>query len=222
MKRNVVLTSMFALVSTSASLAAQAVAGLDVPSESELRIGVIFAPTQRNYVYGGSVSSGQGSIIGGEILARTKWVGLGARIQTGTYTEQLKIINGDIWIVAGHPALSLEGGFSRRAATNEVATQQYSFARLGARLTLRIGGSGLRASFGAWQYLAIGNDASRLTGGREGETQLIYTLASAPIYFMLGYRAETFTTRALSVLASTLPEEVHGLRLGAGLQWGGR
>ena len=55
--------------------------------------------------------------------------------------------------------------------------------------------------------------------GGEGEGSIIYTPPRAPIYFEFGYRTEVFTTKTAT--AST-PEEVRGLRIGAGMQFGGK
>ena len=54
---------------------------------------------------------------------------------------------------------------------------------------------------------------------RIAEGSIIYTPPRAPIYFEFGYRTEVFTTKTAT---SSTPEEVRGLRLGAGMQLGGK
>ena len=51
------------------------------------------------------------------------------------------------------------------------------------------------------------------------EGSIIYTPPSIPIYFQLGYRAEVFTVKTATTQS---PEEVRGLRIGAGMQFGGK
>jgi hypothetical protein len=110
-------------------------------------------------------------------------------------------------------------GAARRALSTTQITQIYTFGRLGVQLSYLIGGTGVRAQVGGWGYVPSSTDAARMKPGGEGEGSIIYTPPSLPIYFEFGYRTEVFTAKTLT---SQTPEEVRGLRLGAGIQFGGK
>jgi hypothetical protein len=98
----------------------------------------------------------------------------------------------------------------------------------GVSSTITIGGTGLRTNFMAAMYIPAGQksggatasgSSAELDKGMEGEASLMYTVPKLPLFLQVGYRTEVFTSKAGT---RTTPEEVRGLKVGGGLQLGGR
>ena len=196
-------------------------------SSFTFRVGGFTMNGQRNYAFNKSVQSGTGSLKGIEVLLRGGAVGLSARSLTGTFTTQPSgaaqpdVTSADVNLLLGPPAFTVSVGASKRALTNNKlgVTQVYTFGRVGAQMSFLIGGSGMRGQVGAWGYVPSSTDADRMKIGGEGEGSIIYSPPRIPIYLQLGYRTEVFTAKTLT---TQTPEEVRGLRLGGGIQFGGK
>ena len=193
-----------------------------VANTTEFRLGATYSSGERNYAFGGAVNATSGSIQGIELLARRGLVGATVRTLDGKFGNQFEVVNADVTALLGPPVLNLQVGYARRATVGQFATQLYTFARVGGQGNFRVGGSGLRASIGAWDYLPMGDSQDRMKSGVEGETQVIYAFQDKPFYLLAGYRSELFTARTgTGASDGSTPEEVHGIRIGAGWQVGG-
>ncbi len=194
------------------------------PSGFTFRVGGFSGTAERNYAFNQNVQAGTGSLKGVEVLLRSSFIGISARSQSGTFTntgggaQQPDVIGADGNLLLGPPAFTVSLGVAKRALSSTLATKVYTFARAGVQLSYLIGGTGLRAQVGAWGYAPPASDSTMKVGG-EGEGSLIYTPARLPIYLQLGYRTEVFTSKTKT---TTTPEEVRGLRIGGGLQFGGK
>jgi len=194
------------------------------PSGFIFRVGGFTGTAERNYAFNKNVQAGSGSLKGVEVLLRSSFIGISARSQSGTFTntvggaQQPDVIGADANLLLGPPAFTVSLGVAKRALSSTLATQVYTFARAGVQLSYVIGGSGLRAQVGAWGYAPPSSDSTMKVGG-EGEGSLIYTLPRVPVYLQLGYRTEVFTSKTKT---TETPEEVRGLRIGGGLQFGGK
>lgn len=194
------------------------------PSGFIFRVGGFTVNAERNYSFNNNVQAGTGSLKGIEVLLRSSAVGISARSLTGTFTTtasgaaQPDVIGADVNLLLGPPAFTISVGGAKRALSSTLATRVCTFARVGVQMSYLIGGTGLRAQVGAWGYVPPPSDSTMKIGG-EGEGSLIYMLPKVPIYVQFGYRTEVFTSKTAS---TQTPEEVRGLRLGAGIQFGGK
>jgi hypothetical protein len=204
------------------------------PSSFLFRVGGFMQNGQRNYAFNSTVNGGTGSLKGVEVLLRGGGVGLSVRSQTGTFTTstycdptgcnpssgtQPDVTSADASLLLGPRAFTVFLGASKRALTDVDlnVTQVYTFARVGAQMNFVIGGSGLSAQIGGWGYVPADQETMKIGG--EGEGSIIYTPPKLPIYLQLGYRTEVFTSKTTT---TQTPEEVRGLRLGGGIQFGGK
>jgi hypothetical protein len=189
---------------------------------------------ERSYAFNNTVNSGSGSLKGVEVLLRGSGVGLSVRSQTGTFKTALycdptgcssttgtqpDVTSADVSLLLGPRAFTVFLGGSKRALTDVDlgVTQVYTFARVGAQMSFIIGGSGLSAQIGGWGY--VPSEPEKMKLGGEGEGSIIYTPGKLPVFIQLGYRTEVFTSKTLT---TQTPEEVRGLRLGGGIQFGGK
>jgi hypothetical protein len=198
------------------------------------RVGGFVVNGQRNYAFNNTQQSGTGSLKGVDVLLRGAGVGLAVRSLTGSFTTssactasgcssasgtQPDVTSADASVLFGPPAFTVWIGGSKRALTDTSigVTQVYTFARVGAQMSFVIGGSGLTGQVGAWGYAP--SDPKIMKLGGEGEGSIIYSPPHIPFYLQLGYRTEVFTAKTLT---TETPEEVRGLRLGGGIQFGGK
>jgi hypothetical protein len=117
-------------------------------------------------------------------------------------------------------------GAGRRAVwseLNEDAPSQTDFALVGVSSTVKIGGSGLRTNVSAAVMAAAPEEGAapgeKPSTGLEGEASIMWRIPKVPLFLQLGYRTEVFTSKGSSF---ETPEESRGIRLGGGLQLGGR
>lgn len=175
---------------------------------------------ERNSVSNKIPATRPGSMKGVEVLLRGSGAGISVRSLSGTF-GQIGVISADANLLLGPPGFTLSVGGSKRATTVKIGTKDFSqvftFARVGVQMSFLVGGSRLRAQVGGWGY--VPTEVKEMKIGGEGEASIIYTPPVVPIYVQLGYRTEVFTSKSGTTLA---PEEIRGLRLGAGFQFGGK
>lgn len=186
----------------------------------EVRLGGFMVSGERNSVFNNNARTGTGSVKGVDVLLRASGIGLQGRSSMGTFgTNQPEVVNADASIIIGPPSFSVFAGGAKRALSSTLGTSVYTFGRVGLQMTFVIGATGLRGQIGGWGYIPASEDAERMNIGGEGEASILWSPPKIPIFFQLGYRNEVFTAKSPS---ATAPEEVRGLRLGAGLQLGGK
>ena len=188
------------------------------PSGFMFRVGGFMVNAERNYAFNQNVKTGTGSLKGVDVLLRGGGAGISARSLSGTF-GQLDVISADVNLLLGPPVFTVSVGASKCALSSTLATQVYTFGRVGVQMSFLIGGTGLSAQVGGCGYVPSPDDTKRMKVGGEGEGSIIYTPPKFPIYLQLGYRTEVFTSQTLT---TQTPEEVRGLRLGAGIQLGGK
>jgi hypothetical protein len=188
------------------------------PSGFTFRVGGIAMSGERNTAFNNSTQGTTGTIKGVDFLLRGSGAGISGRSMTGVFGGD-SVISADVNLLLGPPAFTVSLGASKRALSSKFGTQVYTFGRVGLQLSFLIGGTGLRAQVGGWGLVPQPSD-STMKIGAEGEGSIIYTPSWAPIYLQFGYRNEVFNSQpSLTIKA---PEEVRGLRLGAGIQFGGK
>jgi hypothetical protein len=217
------------VLGAAAAAGAQAPAGPTPPASAaprssnvEFRVGGIMISGDRSYEFLGDVRSTTGSIQGVDFLFRGKAAGVSFRSMTGTFGDQPHVTSADARLLLFPQVFSIVAGVGRRALWSELnaaTPTQFDVGIAGISSTVRIGGSGLRTNISASVYLPAGETSDRIKGGMEGEASLIYTLPRVPLFVQLGYRTEVFTSKNNDF---EVPEEVRGIRLGGGLQLGGR
>jgi hypothetical protein len=168
----------------------------------------------------GSESGVLGCVTGS---ARTRYGGLSMRIWGGRFRGDSgapaagKVASGDVSLLVGVPTISLEAGYARRGLTGAAGTITWSFTRLGVRIEVPVGSSGVAVGFSASEYLGIKQRRGPGTGsGREGETSVIFLPARLPVYLKVGYGMQRFTARSA---AGDVPEDVSGIMIGGGLRF---
>jgi hypothetical protein len=195
------------------------------PSKVIFRVGGFMINGQRNYSFNNAVQQGTGSVKGVEGLLQGNGIGISFRSLSGSFTnttggaKQPDVISADGNVLLGTPTFNISIGASKRAlsSTTTNATRVFTFGRVGCQMSFLVGGSGLRAQIGAWGYVPASPDSMKIGG--EGEGSIIYTPPVIPFYLQLGYRTEVFTPKVGRLEA---PEEVRGLRIGGGIQFGGK
>lgn len=191
-------------------------------SSIELRIGGMFISGDRSYEFFNTVQNEVGSIKGVDFLFRGKAAGVSFRSMSGTFGTQPNVASADARLLLFPPVFTIVVGGGRRALWSDLnadAPTQYDVGILGVSSTVRIGGTGLRTNINAAVYAPAGESKDRLKGGMEGEASLLYAIPRMPLYLQVGYRTEVFTAKRPDF---EVPEEVRGIRLGGGLQFGGR
>lgn len=185
----------------------------------EIRLGGFMVSGERNAAFNNSVSTATGSVKGVEALLRGSAAGIQVRSSESAFGNPPDVINADASIILGPPAFSVFLGAGKRAITSTLGTNVFTFARVGLQMTFAIGGTGLRAQLGGWGYAPGPDDKERMDMGGEGEASILYSPPRVPVFFQVGYRNEVFKSKTSS---SATPEEVRGLRVGAGIQFGGK
>ena len=185
----------------------------------EIRLGGFMINGQRDAALNNNVTTSTGSLKGVEILMRAAGIGIQARSSESAFGNPPDVINADASVIFGPPVFSVFVGGGKRAVTSTLGTSVFTYARVGLQMTFNVGGTGLRGQFGGWALAAGPDDKERMDPSAEGEASILYSPPRVPIFLQLGYRNEIFKAKTPS---STMPEEVRGLRLGAGIQFGGK
>jgi hypothetical protein len=185
----------------------------------EIRAGGFMVNGERASVFNHNVISTTGNVKGVEVLLRGTGGGIQVRSLESAFGSPPDVINADASVILGPPAFSIFVGGGRRALTSTVGTNVFTFGRAGLQMTFNIGGTGLRGQLGGWGVMAIPDDQERMDPGAEGEASILYSPPKIPLFVQLGYRNEMFKSKTPS---TTMPEEVRGLRLGGGIQFGGK
>ena len=185
----------------------------------EIRLGGFMVNGQRNAALNSAVSQATGNVKGVEVLLRGTGAGVQVRSSESAFGQPPDVINADVSLILGPPAFSVFVGGAKRATTSSLGTNVFTYARVGLQMTFAIGGTGLRGQFGGWGFVPVPDDKDRLNLSGEGEASILYATPKIPLFFQLGYRNEVFRSKTPS---AATPEEVRGLRLGAGIQFGGK
>lgn len=185
----------------------------------EIRGGGFMISGERNSALSNNVSTATGSVKGVEVLMRGTGGGIYFRSSESAFASPPDVINADASIIIGPPGFSIFAGGSRRAITSATATNLFTFARVGLQMTFMVGATGLRGQVGGWGYVPIPDDKERMDIGGEGEASILYSPQRIPLFIQLGYRNEVFKAKTTT---TNIPEQVRGLRLGAGIQFGGK
>ena len=195
------------------------------PTKAEFRVGGFMLSGERNYDFiTGGVQTATGSIKGVEVLLRAPGIGVFVRSLSGTFGTQPKIISADARLLLFPPVFTIFGGVGKRALSSPISTKVYDVIMGGISSTVSIGGTGLRTHIsGAFivspNKSATGAAAVKPTNGIDAEAAIFYRFPGLPLFMSVGYRTEVFNAKSGTILA---PEEVRGLRVGAGFQFGGR
>lgn len=185
----------------------------------EIRLGGFMINGERDAAFNNTVTTSTGSVKGVEVLMRAPGIGVQFRSSESAFGDPPDVVNADGSLILGPPQFSVFLGAGKRALTSSLGTGVFTYARVGLQMTFNIGGTGLRAQFGGWGLAAAADDKERMDPGAEGEASILYSPPRVPIFVQLGYRNEIFKSKSPS---SSTPEEIRGLRLGAGLQFGGK
>lgn len=191
-------------------------------SRGEFRVSGFTINGDRSFDFNNTVANETGSVKGVEVLLRAKFAGLMVRSMTGEFGTQPHVTSADARILLFPPVFTIMVGAGRRALwsdLNATSPSQYDIGLAGVSSTVAIGGSGLRTNLSAAVFAPVAESQDKLKGGLEGEASILYRLPKVPLFLQLGYRTELFTTKAGT---RETPEEVRGIKLGGGLQLGGR
>jgi len=201
-------------------------------SKAEFRVGGFMVSGERSYDFANKVNTATGQIRGLEVLLRGSGAGLYFRSLSGTFGTkasttnglQPQIISADARILFFPPVFTLFGGLGKRCLCSDLANKVYDVLMGGVSSTVNIGGSGLRTHISGAFLVAKGKSFStastikKPSTGLEGEAAIFYRLPRVPLFLTLGYRTEVFTGNTAT---TTSPEEVRGVRIGGGIQFGG-
>ena len=217
---------------TSAASGAPQAAGPAKPKAGggEIRIGGFMVSGDRSVEFGNSVSNETGSIQGIDVVMRTRVIGLQVKSLTGDFGTLNHVTSADVRLLLFPPAFTVMAGGGRRAlwgSLNEDSPTLFTVGMVGLSSTVAIGGSGLRTNLSVAMYMpgpaASAGSTSQKTAemdkGMEGEASLLYKFPKLPLFVQAGYRTEVFTQKNSTGLT---PEEVRGVKVGAGLLLGGR
>ena len=240
MMRRLVCTALLAAVvpvaaqvpATAAPAAPAPAAKSGGPNLAEFRVGGFMVSGERSYDFGG-VKTATGQIKGVEVMLRGAGAGLYVRSLSGTFGKQPQVISADVRILLFPPVFTVFGGVGKRALSSTLNTKIYNVIMGGVSSTANIGGSGLRTHISGAFMLAPETSGGKASGvganqkkatstGIEGEAAIFYRLPGVPLFFTVGYRTEVFTGKTATTTATTeAPEEVRGIRVGGGIQFGG-
>jgi hypothetical protein len=193
--------------------------GMAVARKWEIRGGGFMISGERSSALSNTVSTATGSVKGVEVLMRGTGGGIYFRSSESAFGSPPDVINADASVIIGPPGFSIFAGGSRRAITSGAATNLFTFARVGLQMTFMVGATGLRGQVGGWGYVPIPDDKERMDIGGEGEASILYSPPRVPLFIQLGYRNEVFKAKTAT---TNIPEQVRGLRVGAGIQFGGK
>ena len=198
----------------------------------ELRVGGFMINTERSIEFNDAVTTKTSQIKGIDVLARARFIGLQFKSLTSEFEGQPNITSADLRLLLFPRVLSVMIGAGRRALwsdLNATSPTQFDLGMVGLSSTFTIGGTGLRTNFTAAVYVPAGqksdpsgsgsSSGAQVEKGMEGEASLLYTPPKLPLFLQVGYRSEVFTAKNGT---NTTPEEVRGLKVGGGIQFGGR
>lgn len=194
----------------------------------ELRVGGFMINSERSMEFNNALTTKTAQIKGIDVLLRAKYIGLQIKSLSGLYEGQPNVTSADARILLFPRAFSIMVGAGRRALWSELnatSPTQFNLGMAGVSMTHTIGGTGLRTNLTAAMYIPAGaaggspTAGAELEKGMEGEASLLYTTPKLPFFVQVGYRTEVFTAKSGT---RTTPEEVRGLKVGGGLQIGGR
>src|SRR5688572_23401386 len=196
----------------------------------ELRIGGFMVNSERSMEFNNAVTTKNAQLKGIDVLMRAKFIGIQIKSLTSEFEGQPNITSADARLLLFPRQFSIMIGAGRRAlwsALNETSPTQFTMGMAGVSMTHTIGGTGLRTNLTAAMYLPAGQKSAsgsstsgaELDKGMEGEASILYTPPKVPLFIQVGYRTEVFTAKSGS---RTTPEEVRGLKVGGGIQFGGR
>jgi len=191
-------------------------------SRGELRVSGFMISGDHSFDFANSVSTETGSIKGVDVLLRSKAIGISFRSLSGTFGTQPHLASADARIYLFPPVFSIMVGAGRRALWSDLnpdTPTQFDIGIAGVSSTMAIGGSGLRTNISGAFYAPAGQSKDKVKSGLEGEASILYRLPVVPLFVQVGYRTEIFTAKAGT---RETPEEVRGVRVGGGLQLGGR
>jgi len=211
---------------TQAPVAAPPPAGAKGGTKAEFRIGGFMVSGERSYDFANRVQTATGSIRGIEVLLRGRVGGIFVRSLSGTFGKQPQVISLDARILLFPPVFTVFGGVGKRALSSSVGTPIYNVAMGGISSTVMIGGTGLRTHISGAYLIApdpkaasgASNAVKNISKGMEGEASVFYRVPGVPLFLQVGYRTEIFTGKSAG---GTAPEEVRGIRVGGGIQFGG-
>jgi hypothetical protein len=179
---------------------------------------------ERNYAFSGAPVTATGSLRGVEVLLRGSGAGLYVRSLSGTFGNQPQVISADARILLFPPVFTIFGGVGKRALSSTLGTKIYDIAMAGVSSTVNIGGTGLRTHISGAFLMAPDKSATGVaavknpSNGIDAEAAIFYRFPGVPLFLTAGYRTEVFNGKSGSLEA---PEEVRGLRVGGGIQFGG-
>jgi hypothetical protein len=196
-----------------------------VPTSVEFKVGVETASTKRNVSLSDAIVDRASSSIRGleaELTPLSGGPGIGGRILDGTFGDAtMSFKEGKFFL--GEDVFRVEGGYGQRSMFG--TDSLILFSRVGARSTIRIGGSGVAVTMSGSKYFkgdftSKKNETSTTTtptdaDGWEGETGVSYSTMKVPVFVQVGYRSEYFKYGARA-------EHLSGLILQTGLWLGGR
>ena len=196
----------------------------------ELRIGGFMVNSERSMEFNNAVTTKNAQLKGIDVLMRAKFIGIQIKSLTSEFEGQPNITSADARLLLFPRQFSIMIGAGRRAlwsALNETSPTQFTMGMAGVSMTHTIGGTGLRTNLTAAMYLPAGQTSTggsstggaELDKGMEGEASILYTPPKVPLFIQVGYRTEVFTAKSGT---RTTPEEVRGLKVGGGIQFGGR
>lgn len=200
-------------------------------SGAELRIGGFMINSERSMEFNSAVTTKTAQMKGIDVLLRAKFIGLQVKSLTSEFEGQPNITSADARLLLFPRAFSIMIGAGRRAlwsTLNATSPTQFDMGLAGVSMTHTIGGTGLRTNLTAAMYLPVqkssegagtGTAVAQVDKGMEGEASIMYTPPKVPFFLQVGYRTEVFTAKSGT---RTTPEEVRGLKVGGGLQLGGR
>src|SRR5688572_18455019 len=200
----------------------------------ELRIGGFMVNSERSMEFNNAVTTKNAQLKGIDVLMRAKFIGIQIKSLTSEFEGQPNITSADARLLLFPRQFSIMIGAGRRAlwsALNETSPTQFTMGMAGVSMTHTIGGTGLRTNLTGAMYIPInptletsngvvtGGGGAQVDKGMEGEASILYTPPKVPLFIQVGYRTEVFTAKSGT---RTTPEEVRGLKVGGGIQFGGR
>lgn len=198
----------------------------------EFRVGGFMISGDRSYDFAGSVKNNPGTLQGVDVVLRARGIGLQFKSLTGEFENQPHVTSADARLLLFPPVFTIMVGAGRRALWSDLnadSPTQFDMAMAGISSTAVIGGSGVRTNFMVAVYAPVkqpskgsqtaSQSSTQLDKGLEGEASVMWKLPKVPLFVQAGYRSEVFTSKSGTRLT---PEEVRGVKLGAGVLFGGR
>ena len=181
---------------------------------------------ERSYDFSNTVQTATGQIRGVEMLLRGSGAGIYVRSLSGTFGAG-QVISADARILLFPPVFTVFVGAGKRVAGQlQLNPTVFYVGMAGISSTVNIGGTGLRTFVSGAVLIAPNKSVSgssaaavdNMGTGLEGEAAVLYRIPRVPIFVQIGYRTEVFMWK---VGTMEYPEEVRGIRVGGGIQFGG-